>query len=181
MNRCALLHLVSQPVLGLALGLAVSAGSNNHAVQPIKPPAAALFNVTVDPHRVAAGATADVVVTIKLDSRPVSGAAVQLAMLFTPGKDYLFTPDSGFTDANGTFTATVKVSRNPGDSIIAATSGVLSDQDRVAGTGAPERASAPTATTPARAGGLAPLILLGFAALALLAGGFYINLRSKRA
>jgi hypothetical protein len=189
MNPSSALRLVSWVLVGSALSLAVhtashpvvltsAAGSASNPVKPIKPPSPAFFNVTVDPHKVAAGSTAEVVVTLRLNSQPVSGAAVKLDMLFTPGNDYAFAPDSGATDANGTFSARVRVSKNPGDSIIAATSGVFSDQDHVAGTGAANQASAPTPTGPARGGAFAPLILMGVAAMTLVAAGLYLKVRS---
>jgi hypothetical protein len=188
MNPSSARRLVSWLLVGSALSLAVSTGSNpvvlagaagtaSNPVQPIKPPSPAFFNVTVDPHQVAAGSTADVVVTLKLDGRPVSGAAVKLDMLYTPGSDFVFTPDAGRTDANGTFSARVKVSKNPGDSIVVATSGVFSDQDHVAGTGAAAKASAATTTNLAQGRGLAPLILLAIAAT-VLAAGLYLHRRS---
>ena len=109
--------------------------TTGYFVTPIKPPSPVFFNVTVDPHKVEVGTTADIEVTLKLNDKPANGAAVQLAMLFTPGNDYSFTPDNGVTDANGVFNARVRVSKNAGDSIIAATSGVFSDQDHVTGHG----------------------------------------------
>lgn len=151
-------------------------------VTPIKPPSPVFFNVTVDPHKVEVGTTADIEVTLKLNDKPANGAAVKLAMLFTPGNDYAFTPDNGVTDTNGVFKARVKVSKNAGDSIIAATSGVLSDQDHVTATGANGKvAAAPTTSNPARGGGIASLVLLGVAAVALGVAGFYVNRRSMRA
>lgn len=162
--------------------VAPSFDDNQYFVKPIRPPSPVIFNVTVDPHKVAAGSIADIVVTFELNDKPLPGAAVQLAMLFTPGNDYSFTPDNGVTDANGVFNARVRVSKNAGDSIIAATSGVFSDQDHVTGTG--ERASvasAPTATNPAQGAGSAPLVLLGVAAAAVVAAGFYLKMRSMGA
>ncbi|MEA2684080.1 MAG: hypothetical protein QOK05_2408 [Chloroflexota bacterium] len=172
------------PPAGTVAGAPVAPSfDNNHDfVKLIKPPSPVFFNITVDPHKVAAGAEADIVVTLKLNGNPVPGAAVKLAMLFTPGNDYTFTPDSGVTGPDGVFKARVKVSKNAGDSIIAATSGVFSDQDHVAGTGANGQvAVAPTTSNPAQGAGFAPLILLGVAAVGLVAAGFYLNMRSMGA
>jgi hypothetical protein len=162
--------------------VAPSFDDNQYFVKPIKPASPVLFNVTVDPHTVAAGSVADIVVTLKLDDRPRPGAAVQLAMLFTPGRDYTFTPDNGVTDANGVFNARVRVSRNAGDSIIAATSGVFSDQDHVTATGANAQVTtAPTRSNPARGAGFPPLVVLGVAAVAVAAAGSYARMRSMGA
>ena len=38
-------------------------------------------------------------VVLKLNDKPLSGAQVKLSMIFTPGSDYTFTPESGVTDA----------------------------------------------------------------------------------
>jgi hypothetical protein len=163
---------------GIGGALAPNFDNNHDFVKPIKPPSPVYFNVSADPHKVKAGDTANVVVTLKLNDKPVKGAAVKLSMLFTPGNDYKFSPDSGVTDADGTFTATLQTSKNAGDSIIAATSGVFSDQDHVLGTG-DAKAASPTLTNPAaQNGGFAPLLALGVAAVALVTVGFYLNIRS---
>lgn len=163
---------------GIGGALAPSFDNNHTFVKPIKPPSPVYFNVAVDPHSVKAGETASITVTLKLNDKPLKGAEVKLAMLFTPGNDYKFTPDSGVTDADGIFKATVQTSKNPGDTIIAATSGVFSDQDHVMGTGKAV-AGAPTQANPAaQNGGFAPLLALGVAAVALVAAGFYLNVRS---
>ncbi|MDQ6746619.1 MAG: hypothetical protein M3010_00730, partial [Candidatus Dormibacteraeota bacterium] len=163
---------------GIGGALAPSFDNNHAFVKPIKPPSPVYFNVSVDPHRVKAGETAAVVVTLKLNDKPVKGATVKLAMLFTPGNDYRFTPDSGVTDANGVFNATVQTSKNPGDTIIAATSGVFSDQDHVTGTGITPSGAPVQANPASQNGGFAPLMALGVAAVALVAAGFYLNIRS---
>jgi len=160
--------------------LAPSFDNNHDFVKPIKPPSPVFFNVSTSPHQVRAGETADVVVVLKLNDKPLSGAQVKLSMLFTPGPDYTFTPDSGVTDATGTFKARVKVSKAPGDSVIAATSGVFSDQDHVSGTGADGKAvhAATQANPAAQNPGFAPLAILVAVAVALVAAGFYLNIRS---
>jgi hypothetical protein len=163
---------------GIGGALAPSFDNNHTFVKPIKPPSPVYFNVSVDPHTLKAGETASITVTLKLNDKPLKGAEVKLAMLFTPGDDYRFSPESGVTDADGVFKATVQTSKNPGDSIIAATSGVFSDQDHVTGTGKAV-AGAPTQANPAaQGGGFAPLLALGVAAVALVAAGFYLNVRS---
>jgi hypothetical protein len=167
------------PTVGIAGALAPSFDNNHDFVKPIKPPSPVYFNVTTDPHSIRAGGTADVVVTLKLNDKPLSGAQVKLAMLFTPGSDYSFAPESGVTDGNGQFKAKVKVSKNPGDSVIAATSGVFSDQDHVSGTGADGKVVKPSSVNPAaQGGGVIPLVGLGVLAIALVAAGFYLNIRS---
>ena len=158
--------------------VAPSFDNNHDFVKPIKPPSPVYFNVTVDPHKVKAGDLANITVTLKLNDKPVKGAAVKLAMLFTPGDDYKFAPDSGVTDDNGVFTATIKTSKNPGDSVVAATSGVFSDQDHVLGTAANGKVASVTQAAPNANGGFAPLLLLGLVAVALVAAGFYLNMRS---
>ena len=160
--------------------LAPSFDNNHDFVKPIKPPSPVFFNISTDPHKIRAGESADVVVVLKLNDKPLSGAQVKLSMLFTPGSDYTFTPDSGVTDATGTFKARVKVSKTPGDSVIAATSGVFSDQDHVAGTGADGKTvqAATQANPAAQNPGFAPLAIVGAVAVALVAAGFYLNVRS---
>ena len=174
----------AKPGVTQAGGSLAPSYDNNHAfVKPIKPPSPVFFNVSTDPHTVRAGETADVVVILKLNDKPLSGAQVKLEMLFTPGSDYTFTPASGVTDATGTFRSKVKVSKTPGDSIIAATSGVFSDQDHVAGTGADGKTvPAATQTNPAsQNSGFAPLAIIGVLAVAMVAAGFYLNIRSMSA
>ncbi|MGI8608294.1 MAG: hypothetical protein ACR2MY_03550 [Candidatus Dormibacteria bacterium] len=164
---------------GVGGAIAPSFDNNHDFVKPIKPPSAVYFNLTADPHKVKAGESANVTVTLKLNDKPVKGAAVKLSMLFTPGDDYRFTPESGVTDANGVFTASVKTSKNPGDSVLAATSGAFSDQDHVQGT-APDGkvVRAGQASPPPTGGGFAPLLVLGVLSICLVAAGFYLNLRS---
>ncbi|GAC1327603.1 MAG: hypothetical protein NVSMB17_01890 [Candidatus Dormibacteria bacterium] len=160
--------------------LAPSFNNNHDFVKPIKPPSPVYFNITTDPHKVRAGETADVVVVLKLNDKPLAGAQVKLAMLFTPGPDYSFSPESGVTDATGTFRSRVKVSRISGDSVVGATSGIFTDQDHVQGTGADGKvALEPTLTNPAAHNrGFAPLALVGAFAVALVIAGFYLNMRS---
>ena len=167
---------------GAGGALAPSFDNNHQFVKPIKPPSPVYFNVSTDPKTVKPGGTSTITVTLKLNDKPVSGADVHLAMLFTPGNDYKFTPDSGTTDVDGIFKATVQVSKNPGDSVIAATSGVFSDQDHVTGTGAAKSGNGVTTTNPAATanGGFAPLLIIGVIAIALVSSGFYLNMRSMR-
>ncbi|MFN2463647.1 MAG: hypothetical protein ABR573_07075, partial [Candidatus Dormibacteria bacterium] len=162
-------------------GVVAPSFDNNHDfVKPIRPPSPVYFNITTDPHKVRAGGRAAVTVVLKLNDKPVPGAEVKLSMLFTPGSDFAFMPESGVTDASGTFKARVTVSKVPGDSIIAATSGVFSDQDHVAGTGADGKiVRSPTLTNPAAQNpGFAPLALIGLLAVGLVGAGFYLNVRS---
>jgi len=119
-----------------------------------------------------AGITTHVLDTGK--GRPAQGVRVTLSILRDDWKQIA----RGVTDADGTFTATLQTSKNAGDSIIAATSGVFSDQDHVLGTG-DAKAASPTLTNPAaQNGGFAPLLALGVAAVALVTVGFYLNIRS---
>jgi hypothetical protein len=98
-------------------------------------------------------------------------------MLYTPGSDYKFTPASGTTDSNGTFTAQVQISKVNGDTIIEADSGIFTDQDHILGVGGAK----PLATVnPATTGGIVPLAGLGVLALVLVGVGVWLNLRSSR-
>jgi hypothetical protein len=112
--------------------------------------------------------------TLKLNGNPVSGAQVKLSMIFAPGNDYAFSPDSGVTDGSGSFQASVKTSTKPGDNIVLAQSGIFSDQERVVGTGQVGNGGI---TNPA--GGLpVPLVALGAVAVVLVSGGLFVNLRA---
>ena len=153
---------------------------NHRFVKPIQPPSPVSLSITADPHETNAGSVASLLVTLKLNGKPVSGADIKLSMLYSPGSDYEFTPASGTTDANGTFKATVRVSKKPGDSIILAESGVFSDQDHVLGKGQGVTGAAPglNAPNPAAFAGALPYVGLGALAVILLGVGALINIRS---
>jgi len=153
---------------------------NHRFVKPIQPPSPVALSLTADPHETSAGSVASLLVTLKLNGKPVSGADIKLSMLYSPDTDYEFTPVSGTTDADGTFKATVRVSKKPGDSIILAESGVFSDQDHVLGKGAGVVATGPSlhAPNPAAFAAAAPYVGLGALAIVLLGVGAIINIRS---
>jgi hypothetical protein len=134
--------------------------------------------LTVASHQIKAGGTSDLMVVLTLNGKPVSGAEVKLRVLFTPGNDFTFTPESGATDATGTFKARVTISKTSGDTVVQAESGIFSDQDHIVGTGG----SKPLASVvnPANTGGIVPLAGLGVLALLLVAVGVWLNLRSGR-
>ncbi|HEV1997913.1 MAG TPA: hypothetical protein VGR61_07285, partial [Candidatus Dormibacteraeota bacterium] len=103
----------------------------------------------------------------------------KLAMLFTPGKDYKFTPGSGLTDENGVFTAIVTTSKSPGDSVLAATTGALSDQDHVLGTAPKSKLGTATQSARPRTNWtFARFFLLGVLAVGLVAAGVFLSVRS---
>ncbi|GAC1336091.1 MAG: hypothetical protein NVSMB17_19640 [Candidatus Dormibacteria bacterium] len=149
---------------------------NHQFVKPPKVPSPVDLSLDAQPKKVAAGKTAIVTVTLKLNGKPVRGAQVKLSMIFAPGTDYSFTPNSGVTDENGTFKASVKVSSKPGDNIILAESGIFSDQDRVVGQGAP--GSGPGGIVNPAGGVPVPLVALGGVAVVLISGGLFVNLRA---
>ena len=159
---------------------------NNHQfVKPIKLPSPVNLTLDAEPKSVAAGGEATITVTLKLLGKPVDGAPVKLTMITSPSKDFAFVPDSGVTDATGTFQAKVKVSSSPGDNIILAQSGAFSDQDRVVGTGTSGDAGvgstdnpAGSSLNPAATGPILPLLGLGIVAATLVAGGLFVNFRS---
>lgn len=163
-------------LLYLGVTAATSPSPSPSHLDPIKSPAAAYFNVTVAPRRVKAGDDAAITVTLRVDDRPASGAAVRLAMLFTPGADYRFVSASGLTDAQGVFRATLKTSKIPGESVIAATSGVFSDQGQVLGSG-PRLGSVTPAPAPLR--DLVPLLALVLLAAGLLLAGYRLRRRQQ--
>ena len=164
-------------LLYLGVTAATSPSPSPSHIVPIKSPASAYFNITVAPRRVKAGDDAAITVTLRLNDQPASAAEVRLAMLFTPGADYRFLPASGLTDAHGVFIATVKTSKKPGESVIAATSGIFSDQGQVLGTG-PLLGSATPA--PAQGRNLVPLLALGVLAAILVVVGYRLRLRLPR-
>ena len=182
-------HFAPSPGRSLVAGLfALALGSlspifdSNQAVQPIRSPSPVYFNITTDPRSVMPGGTARVTVTLQLNNKPKSGADVHLAMVFTPGEDFMLKPDSGTTDASGTFVAIVKVSQKPGYSVIAASSGVFSDQAQVSAIGPAGHPSGVT-TTAGRAafsGVSTVLLILGALAVGLMASLGYLRVRSRR-
>ncbi len=151
---------------------------NNHQFhKPPKTDSPVQLALTVAKHQLRAGGSSDLTVVLTLNGKPVNGAEVNLRMLYTPGSDYKFTPASGTTDATGTFTAKVQVSKVNGDTIVEADSGIFSDQDHILGTGG----AAPLATVnPANTGGIVPLAGLGVLAMLLVGVGVWLNLRSSR-
>jgi len=169
-------RLLASAATLLYLGVTAATSPSPNHLDPIKSPAAAYFNVTVAPRRVKAGDDAAITVTLRVDDRPASGAAVRLAMLFTPGADYRFVSASGLTDAQGVFRATLKTSKNPGESVIAATSGVFSDQGQVLGSG-PRLGSVTPAPAPLR--DLVPLLALVLLAAGLLLAGYRLRRRQQ--
>jgi len=153
---------------------------NNHQFhKPPKTESPVQLSLTAASHQLKAGGSCDLTVLLSLNGKPVSGAEVKLRMLFTPGDDFTFTPETGTTDATGTFRATVTISKTSGDSIIQAESGIFSDQDHIVGTGG----TAPVLSTvnpAANTGGIVPLMGLGALALLLVGLGLWLNLRSGR-
>jgi hypothetical protein len=160
-------------------GAAAPSFDNNHTfVKPPKTDSPVQLNVSADPHEARPGSVVDVVVTLTLNGKPVNGAEIKLSMLASPANDYQFTPETGATDATGTFKAKVKISGKPGENVILAQSGVFSDQDHVTGTGA---------TSPLPVGVQAPagiagaaLFGVGLLAVACVAGALFLQLRSIR-
>jgi hypothetical protein len=156
-------------------GIAPSFDNSHGFIKPPKTDSAVQLTLDASPHEAAPGATADLVVTLKLKGKPVKGATVQLTMLSSPGSDYTFTPASGVTDADGVFKAAVKISGKPGENIILAQSGAFSDQDHVVGrSSSPVGAVNPAGATPW------PMIGAGVAAFVLVVGGGFLQLRSVR-
>jgi hypothetical protein len=151
---------------------------NNHQFhKPPKTDSPVQLALTVAKHQLRAGGTSDLTVVLTLNGKPVNGAEVNLRMLYTPGSDFKFMPASGTTDANGTFTAQVQISKVNGDTIVEADSGIFSDQDHILGTGG----AAPLATiNPANTGGIVPLAGLGVLAMLMVGVGVWLNLRSSR-
>lgn len=160
-------------------GAAAPSFDNNHTfVKPPKTNSPVQLTVTADPHEAKPGAMVDIVVTLTLNGKPVNGAEIKLSMLASPANDYQFQPESGATDATGTFKAKVKISGKPGENVILGQSGVFSDQDHVTGTGV---------TTPLPVGVQAPagvagaaLVGVGLLAVAFVAGALFLQLRSIR-
>ena len=155
--------------------IAPSFDNNHNFVKPPKGNSPVQLSLDANPHEASPGSTADLLVTLKLNGKPVNGATVSLSMLSSPAGDYAFTPISGVTDADGVFKARVKISGKPGENIILAQSGVFSDQDHVVGMG----------STPAGSvnhGVAVPWLWVGGGALALalVTGGMVLQLRSMR-
>ena len=182
-------HFADGPVRSLAAGLfALALGSlgpildSSQLVQPIRSPSPVYFNVTTDPRSVKPGGTARITVTLQLNNRPKSGADVHLDMVFTPGEDYRLKPDSGTTDASGTFAAIVKVSTMPGYSVIAASSGVFSDQAQVTAIGPAGNPAgvAKNAGRDASSGASAVVPILVAVAAGLVGSLGYLRIRSRR-
>ncbi|HEV3234609.1 MAG TPA: IPT/TIG domain-containing protein [Candidatus Dormibacteraeota bacterium] len=149
---------------------------NSHGfVKPPKTDSAVQLTLDANPHQASPGSSADLTVTLKLKGKPVKGATVELSMLASPNNDYAFTPAHGVTDADGVLKATVKISGKPGENVILAQSGVFSDQDHVTGQ------SSASAGSVNPAGPFAwPLLAVGVAALALLVGFGFLQLRAVR-
>jgi hypothetical protein len=172
---------LADPGLGSSQsGLSNPAGlidGNHQFHKPAKAPSPVQMTLLANPHKTAAGASAELTATLTLNGNPIAGAPVRLRMLLSPGSDFAFMPATGITSADGVFKARVRISRVNGDSIIQAESGLFSDQDHIQGTGgdAPESSVARVNT-----GGLVPLAALGLLALAMLAVGVWINVRSLR-
>jgi hypothetical protein len=152
---------------------------NNHQFhKPPKTDSPVQLSLTAASHQLKAGGTSDLTVTLTLNGKPVSGADIKLRMLLTPGNDFKFTPETGTTDATGTFKARVTISKTNGDTVIQAESGIFSDQDHITGSGGNVALS--TVNPAANTGGIVPLVALGVVALLLVGLGVWLNLRSGR-
>ena len=172
---------LSDATLGASTGeLSDPAGmidSNHQFHKPAKAPSPVQLSLVANPHQANAGSNADLTATLTLNGTPIAGAPVRLRMLLTPASDFAFTPANGVTDANGIFKAQVRTSKVNGDSVVQAESGLYSDQDHIHGTGGDPP---PSSLSRANTGGIVPLVALGLLAVALLATGIWMNLRSVR-
>lgn len=167
--------------MALTLGSLSPIFGSNQLVQPIRSPSPVYFNVTTEPRSVKPGGTARVTVTLQINNQPTSGADVHLAMVFTPGEDFRLKPTSGITDASGTFVAILKVSDRPGYSVIAASSGVFSDQAQVTAIGPAGNAGGNTTSSGAASGRTsAVLLILVAVALGLVSSLGYLRIRARR-
>lgn len=81
----------------------------------------------------APGKTVPFTVTLRAYGKPVGNAAVQMVIAYKPGPDGSVTPTSGVTDANGQLRGVMHLSKTPGEMIVLARAGVVSDEVRVLG------------------------------------------------
>jgi hypothetical protein len=151
---------------------------NHEFVKPIKPPSPVDLTLDAEPKKVAAGGIANLTATLKLNGKPVPGAEMKLSMIYSPAADYSFSPDSGITDQDGVFKATVRISKTPGDNIVLAQSGIFGDQDRVQGTGSNKVAGPPSLNENPANGVPLAMLVFGGSAIALVVAGLFVNLRS---
>lgn len=130
-----------------------------------------------DPASPRAGDVVTLVVTVSgqngADRYGVAGATVILALVGSPGTDALLDATSLTTDASGTATAKLTMSKTPGRHIISATSGTLTTQytiDSLAGASQVSRAghSGQLSSVPNPSGN--PAILFIAAGIVLLIG-----------
>jgi hypothetical protein len=83
--------------------------------------------------QLAPGSADNFTVTLTAAGRPVSGVPVLMSILSAPGQDAAVTPESGITDAAGSFHGVLHLSQTAGDHLLLASSGLYSDEATIAG------------------------------------------------
>ncbi|MHB8573216.1 MAG: IPT/TIG domain-containing protein [Candidatus Dormibacteria bacterium] len=158
--------------------------------KPPKPPSPIDLSVSATPSSVKPGTSVDVTAVLTLNGKPLAGSPIDLSVLYSPGSDATITPSHLVTGTDGKVHARMVTSSKPGDNIVVAQSGQFSDQDRVVGQGTVAEQGLPAeiggVVAPRsvlaflRSPALIPFLLVGLAALGLIGGGVYLNLRSPR-
>lgn len=169
---------IQQAVRAAAVDVATPAGTIvGPAPPPFNPPPHPSGPVALALHApvstAAAGRTVPFTVSLRSYGSPVSGATVQLVIVYEPASDGAITPTTATTDADGEVHGTVRLSRTPGEMIVLARSGQYSDEIRFIGSSATATGATFSSDAPSSKGGL-PAALLGvtiaLATLLLLAG-----------
>ena len=115
-----------------------------------------------------AGRTVPFTVSLQSFGHPVTGAPVQLLIVYEPGTDGAITPAAATTDANGEVHGLVRLSRTPGEMIILARSGTYSDEIRLIGSSATTTGATLGDGAPLLKGGVPGILFAGLIAVATL-------------
>jgi hypothetical protein len=114
-------------------GPIVSPGASIPFEKPKPPAGPVALSLSTPSDNAAPGSDVSFTVTLAAFGKPLVGAPVDLIMVVEPGTDASITPAKGVTDANGTLTGTIHLSKTAGDHIVLARSGQYSDETRVVG------------------------------------------------
>ena len=135
--------------------------------------------------QLAPGSTDNFAVTLKAAGQPVSGVPVLMSLLSAPGQDAAVTPESGITDAAGSFHGVLHLSQTAGDHLLLASSGLYSDEATIAGRIQPTAIGGFIGNLPFGIGGWTiaanPVVLwLAAATVVMVVFGVVLNVRGMR-
>lgn len=98
-----------------------------------KPPMGQQLQLALSTTKATAGDTIHYTVTLAIDGAPAAHAPITLSVVSSPGSDTKVSPASGTTNDAGALRGTIRLSANPGTTLLLARSGTFSDEATVLG------------------------------------------------